>query len=122
MLYDKINASYSLAVLTVTITLVMPFIFNMAKNNRIDRFLGNISFPIYMVHFLVIECLAGSVEDYALWMLLPVVLVTALAVHYGIEVPIDYWRQRRVKSWRVSDIPAFDVNWCLTPSTLKATA
>jgi peptidoglycan/LPS O-acetylase OafA/YrhL len=122
MLYNKINASYSLVVLTVTVTLVMPFIFNMAKNNRIDRFLGNISFPIYMVHFLVIECLAGSVEEYSLWMLLPIVFVTALAVRYGIEMPIDYWRQRRVKPFRTSDRPVFGVKWCLAPSTLKATA
>jgi peptidoglycan/LPS O-acetylase OafA/YrhL len=122
MLYDKINASYSLALLTVTITLVMPFIFNMAKDNRIDRFLGNISFPIYMVHFLVIECLAGYFEEYCLWILLPVVLVTALVVHFGIEVPIDYWRQRRVRLCRVSDNPAFGSKWCLTPSAVKATA
>jgi peptidoglycan/LPS O-acetylase OafA/YrhL len=122
VLYDRINANYSLALLAVSITLVMPFIFNLAKDNRTDRFFGNISFPIYMVHFLIIECLASYFEEYSLWMLLPVVFFTALAVHYGIEMPIDYWRQRRVRPFHASDGRGFGSKWCLTPSTLRAMA
>jgi peptidoglycan/LPS O-acetylase OafA/YrhL len=90
VLYDKINANYSLALLAITMTLLMPFIFNLAKDNKVDRLLGNISFPIYMVHFLVIEVIDDYIDEYSLWMLLPLILVVALAVYYGIEVPVDH--------------------------------
>lgn len=122
ILYNQVHEKYSLALLAFSIALLMPCIFSLSKDSRIDRFLGNISFPIYMVHFLVIECLADHFEEYSLWMVLPIVFVTALAVHYGIEMPIDYWRQRRVRPCRDSDSPGFDSKWRLTPSLLKATA
>jgi peptidoglycan/LPS O-acetylase OafA/YrhL len=122
ILYNQIHESYSLPLLAFSVVILMPCIFSLSKDSRIDRFLGNISFPIYMVHFLVIECLADCVEEYSLWMLLSVVFVTALAVHYGIERPIDYWRQGRIKPCRAPDSPAFGVAWSLAPSTLEATA
>ena len=121
ILYNQIHENYALTLLAFSLAVLTPYIFSLSKDSRIDRFLGNISFPIYMVHFLVIECLADSVEEYSLWMLLPMVLVTALAVHYVIEMPIDNWRQRRIKDRRAADSPVFHVAWCLAPPTLKAT-
>ena len=50
-----------------------------------------------MVHFLVIEFVDDYIHEYSLWTILPFVLVIALSIYYGIERPIDCWRQRRVK-------------------------
>ena len=122
ILCNQIQERYSLTLLAFSVAILTPCIFSLLKDSRIDRFLGNISFPIYMVHFLVIACLADCVEEYSLWVLLPIVFVTALAVHCGIEVPIDYWRQRRVKPCRAPDSHAFGAKWGLAPSRLKATA
>jgi peptidoglycan/LPS O-acetylase OafA/YrhL len=116
VVYSRINPKYALAVLTVTLVLAMPFIFNLSKDARIDRFLGNISFPIYMVHFLVIEFIDDYVNEYSLWTILPVVLVIALTIYYGIERPIDCWRQRRVEPSRGSN----DHPWCGPIPSLKA--
>lgn len=35
----------------------IPFIFNLFKNNKIDRFIGELSFPVYISHFLIIDIL-----------------------------------------------------------------
>lgn len=32
----------------------IPFIFNLLKNNKIDRYVGELSFPIYLSHYLII--------------------------------------------------------------------
>jgi peptidoglycan/LPS O-acetylase OafA/YrhL len=116
ILYNQIHEKYALTLLAFSVATLTPCIFSLSKDNRIDRFLGNISFPIYMVHFLVIACLDDCMEEYSLWMLLSLVFVIALAVHYGIEMPIDYWRQRRVKPFRAVDRPPFGVRWGFAPT------
>jgi peptidoglycan/LPS O-acetylase OafA/YrhL len=118
-MYNRINSKYALALLTVTLVVTMPFIFNFLKDNRIDRFLGNISFPIYMAHFLIIEFVDDYVDEYSIWTLLPPVLFVALSIYYGIERPIDRWRQARVKPVCVLN----ERPWCSRPtSALQAKA
>jgi peptidoglycan/LPS O-acetylase OafA/YrhL len=95
--YNRINSKCALTVLALTLVVTMPFIFNFSKDSKIDRFLGNISFPIYLVHFLIIEFIDDYVPEYSLWTILPPVLIIAVSIYYGIERPIDYWRQTRVK-------------------------
>lgn len=100
--YNEINEKYSLALLAFTMFLSMPFIFHLAKHSRLDRFLGNISYPIYIVHFLIVAIFEEyfeeqySEEEYPLFTLLAVVFSASLVVYYAIEAPIDRWRQRRV--------------------------
>lgn len=95
--YNSISEKYALSLMAFTLVLSMPFIFNLAKESRIDRFLGNLSFPVYMVHFLIIELIDDFLHEYSLWMIIPPVLFIATALYYAIEVPIDRWRQQRVK-------------------------
>ena len=94
--YNRIDQKYALSLLAAALVLTMPFIFNLAKDNKVDRFLGNLSFPIYMVHFVIIELLDDYIHEYSLWIILPPIFVTALTVYYGIEKPLDRWRQRRI--------------------------
>jgi peptidoglycan/LPS O-acetylase OafA/YrhL len=100
--YNKKKKKFSLALLPFTILLSMPFIFNLTKDSRFDRFLGNISYPIYIVHFLIVVIFEEYFEEqyfeekYLLFMLL-LVFSASLVVYYAIEAPIDHWRQRRVR-------------------------
>ncbi len=101
--HNEINEKLSLALLAFTMFLSMPFIFNLAKDSRLDRFLGNISYPIYIVHFLIIAIFEEYFEEqyfeeeYALFMLL-LVFSASIVIYYGVEAPIDRWRQRRVRA------------------------
>ena len=61
--YNEINEKFSLALLAFTAFLSMPFIFNLTKDSRFDRFLGNISYPIYIVHFLIVAIFEEYFEE-----------------------------------------------------------
>jgi len=96
--YNEINEKFSLALLAFTAFLTMPFIFNITKDSRFDRFLGNISYPAYIVHFLIVAFFEEYFEDeYSVFLLLLVVFSASLVVYCAIEAPIDRWRQGRVR-------------------------
>ena len=94
--YDSIDYPGSVVLLTVITYLSIPFVFVLTKNSMFDRFLGKISYPVYMVHFLIIAVFEESLEEYSVFSLLAVVTCAALLVHFFIETPIDRWRQSRV--------------------------
>jgi peptidoglycan/LPS O-acetylase OafA/YrhL len=95
--YNHISEKYSLVLLALMLTFSMPFIFSLSKDSKMDRFLGNLSFSVYMVHFLIIEFLDDYIHEYSIWMILPLILLSATGVYWGLERPIDRWRQRRLK-------------------------
>ncbi len=41
-------------------SLTIPFIFNLSKNNILDRTIGELSYPLYMIHILMIEVIAKN--------------------------------------------------------------
>jgi peptidoglycan/LPS O-acetylase OafA/YrhL len=95
--YDTINKAYALSVMGFAFFVSMPFIFDLTKNNRTDRFLGNLSYSIYMVHFLIIALVEEYREEYSIFMVLLPILVASLIVYFSIEAPVDRWRQGRVE-------------------------
>jgi peptidoglycan/LPS O-acetylase OafA/YrhL len=95
--YDKIDFPGSFALLTLIAFLTIPFIFNSTKNSMLDSFLGRISYPVYMVHFLIVSVFEEYMEEYSIFSLLAVVFGAALLVYFVIEMPIDRWRQWRVE-------------------------
>lgn len=42
------------AIGVILFTLCIPFVFAVLKNNKVDNFFGNLSYPIYISHFFVI--------------------------------------------------------------------
>ncbi len=92
-----------------------PFLFLLTAKSRADRWIGELSYPLYICHILV------------LWMLIPVLsrhgalaraglatLAVSLAVSAGLVflviLPLDRLRQRRVEAVApvVSAVPAVD--------------
>lgn len=95
--YEQIDKTYALILLASAAFISIPFIFKLTKDSRTDRFLGNISYPIYIVHFLIVAIFEEYFEEeYPFFLPLLAVFSTSLVVYYGIEAPIDRWRQRRV--------------------------
>lgn len=88
----------------------MPSIFELTKNNRFDVFLGELSYPLYLVHLMVIQVALVFAQVYRGWLEpltavgTPYVALLALVVSAGIvflvERPIDRRRQRRVRAYR----------------------
>jgi peptidoglycan/LPS O-acetylase OafA/YrhL len=96
LFYPKIAFPGFLALVTLLVFLSVPFVFDLTKDSKIDNFLGKLSYPIYMVHFLIVALFDELLEEYSMIPLVAVVLVAALLIQFLIELPIDRWRQWRV--------------------------
>lgn len=70
----------------------LPFIFTATKDNRIDRFLGDLSYPLYLVHMLCISIWEICPETVPAFALIAGTGVATLALHYFVDRPVDRWR------------------------------
>ena len=102
--YEQMDQSYALTFLAIAVFVCMPFVFDLTRKSRIDRFLGNMSYPVYVVHFLIIGFLEGYKEEYSVFLLLALVFSASLLLHYGIEAPTDRWRQMRINTPRAARV------------------
>jgi peptidoglycan/LPS O-acetylase OafA/YrhL len=87
----------------VAVPFFIPAIFSVTKNLSLDRFIGNLSYPVYLNHFLVLQWtkeLAGEDGQLPFLIVNIVVLVLALLMHTMIERPLDRWRQTRLQPTR----------------------
>jgi peptidoglycan/LPS O-acetylase OafA/YrhL len=96
-------ASVSFLMLAVA---AIPFLFQSTKDGLLDRHLGELSYPIYICHFLVIWFLdriaafdAGIVRGVAI---IATTIVVSWALYWWVDRPIDSWRQRRFEAKRAS--------------------
>ncbi|MGZ5202250.1 MAG: acyltransferase family protein [Croceibacterium sp.] len=81
--------------------LAIPALFRASRTHRVDRFLGELSYPIYIGHMLVMwtgEYLLlmrpGAVYGLAV---LAATLILALGLYWCVDRPVDAWRHRRLK-------------------------
>lgn len=68
----------------------IPWLFEISRKNEIDRFLGELSYPIYLVHFLV----GAFVSDSRI--ALAGTVVASVLLYALIDRPINRWRQSRL--------------------------
>ncbi len=83
-------------------TLSLPFIFHLTKSSRLDRRIGELSYPVYICHMLVISAVLPLVERFDLETYLGeftllLTLVASYALVRVIADPIEKIRQARVK-------------------------
>jgi peptidoglycan/LPS O-acetylase OafA/YrhL len=89
-------ASVSFLILTFA---AIPFLFRATNKNALDRALGELSYPIYICHILVIwfvDCVtafsSGLVRGAVI---ITVTIIFSGALYWLIDRPVDGWRQRR---------------------------
>jgi peptidoglycan/LPS O-acetylase OafA/YrhL len=75
----------------------IPFIFSWSKNNRIDRAIGDLSYPLYLVHGLVLGIvfnILGAPRGQLGWALLGLgaSIGAAITMRVLIEVPVETYR------------------------------
>jgi peptidoglycan/LPS O-acetylase OafA/YrhL len=112
--------------LFVLIVPALPALFDIARRIRLDRWLGELSYPIYLSHFAVLsfaELLAiplFGLPDKGAWFLFTTLAATLLVsighVHL-LDAPLERWRQRRAaaaSSERPADSP-FPLHGSSTP-------
>ena len=77
----------------------LPFIFLFTKSNKLDRKIGELSYPVYMIHILV-AIIVVNINKIKFIDGLIVTIVTiacAVIVNYFVQRPIENYRVRRIK-------------------------
>jgi peptidoglycan/LPS O-acetylase OafA/YrhL len=87
------------------VVIALPSLFVVSQRSALDRWLGELSYPIYLCHLGVLEiggviaaAAFGPVQDRDMLMLVLIIatVVVSAAYVYWIDAPFDRWRQRRV--------------------------
>lgn len=86
----------------IGLLVVIPFVFLYTKKSKIDRLIGELSYPAYIIHTLVITLLVVLFPKNTTSPLysISVVLITtfaAILLAYFVDRRVDAWRQRRLK-------------------------
>ena len=96
--FPNISADYDLkkGIFYLLLATGIPFIFNLTKDNKIDRFIGELSYPIYLIWGLRIDitkiiCDAFQItnENVKGLIFYGSILVLAIAIHVLVEKPVE---------------------------------
>jgi peptidoglycan/LPS O-acetylase OafA/YrhL len=83
--------------LAMAFALAMPSIFTASCHQPVDRWLGNLSYPIYLIHDVAIRHVKFLGPSLTPWVTLLVTTLGAVCVVRWIEQPLDAWRQERAR-------------------------
>jgi len=89
--------------------LLIPSMFQFSNRNKWDRWLGDLSYPIYVVHFPIAVLMTVFVSSTAGSRIAPALAlvitgVVSIAINRYLVKPVDVWRQRRARSNDSNDI------------------
>jgi peptidoglycan/LPS O-acetylase OafA/YrhL len=89
-------------VYVVALALAVPTIFQFSKTSAVDRWIGDLSYPLYIVHLLAFAVAGKFIAG---WWLVPAQLAAAigaaLLLTLVIEHPVDRLRSKLSRSGRV---------------------
>jgi peptidoglycan/LPS O-acetylase OafA/YrhL len=80
------------------VTLLLPALFHLTGRWRMDRWLGELSYPVYLSHLAVIGVVLHFEPPAGFWVALAGTLALSVALLLLVDVPVDRWRQRRFES------------------------
>jgi peptidoglycan/LPS O-acetylase OafA/YrhL len=98
---DWTNRTLNVDAVCLILPFVLPFLFALSKDMRIDNYIGEYSYPIYICHILVIWFIrewgvgSGKIHE-GEWACLLTVGASILLVH-GVERPVEAWRHKFTK-------------------------
>jgi peptidoglycan/LPS O-acetylase OafA/YrhL len=95
----------------LAVFLAIPALFRLTKGYALDRHLGELSYPVYICHFLVIWTLDAVVSSNAGVLrgleIVTLTLLLAAALYWWVDRPLDAWRQRRLAPKQAArEVPA----------------
>jgi peptidoglycan/LPS O-acetylase OafA/YrhL len=111
MFYELVSFPKQKFIFLFLFAALVPFIFNLTKKWKWDAWVGDLSYPVYIVHVLIITL----VTYFNIQLLNQTTTVTILSLaasvilNYIISKPIEKYRQSRVKKFPQQTLP-FKVN------------
>ena len=82
----------------------LPFVFQAFKNITWDRWVGNMSYPVYLFHTAVIAAIRDFTRSHSTFLIVVLTLALAFVVNYFVEEPLERYRQRRAVKRKQSDV------------------
>lgn len=79
------------------VAIASPFVFNTFKDFAWDRWIGDLSYPIYLSHLAVIGVVLTFNLPEPVWTTIGATLALSILIKVLVEQPIDKWRQARVR-------------------------
>lgn len=79
----------------IMIFLTLPFLFILSNKNKIDRFLGELSYPIYIVHITVIQFVSSFGYKWLTSLFLTMLL--SVMLFFKVIKPIDIYRKGMIE-------------------------
>jgi peptidoglycan/LPS O-acetylase OafA/YrhL len=87
----------------------VPLLFNLSRRVKVDRFIGDLSYPMYLSHvtckWIILATMGVAKKDAAIvpgWELLLVTVAASVALVWLVDYPVDRWRQARVAAAKVN--------------------
>lgn len=104
ILFDEINVEEQLKAWLFygLIAISLPYVFKGFKNNTIDRYVGELSFSIYISHHLLVSIFRGYFfKNYQLLSYYGIVvvmssIVLAVALHHILVAPLEKYRLKKI--------------------------
>jgi peptidoglycan/LPS O-acetylase OafA/YrhL len=100
----------------------MPCLFDASKDWRFDRWIGNLSYPIYLIHASVLLLLGVGLGIKSGLSAVLVSTFVALVLLVAVEEPLEKFRQNRVARARVSSGEEPATGAIVTPALSGASA
>jgi peptidoglycan/LPS O-acetylase OafA/YrhL len=82
-------------VVFAAIAVAAPFLFHAFKASAVDRWIGDLSYPLYLCHLVVVGLVLTFEPPFAVWIAIGGALALSAALLLLVDHPIDRWRQRR---------------------------
>ncbi len=80
------------------VALAVPPIFHAFRNNPLDRWIGDLSYPVYLSQLIVIGLVLTFKPPFPIWMAIGGTFAVSTAIMLLIERPVDRWRQKRLSA------------------------
>lgn len=88
------------------IAVAAPFIFNATRGVALDRWIGDLSYPLYLCHLAVIGLVLTFTPPHGVWVAIGGSLAVSIALLLLVDNPVDRWRQARVARRQAASAPA----------------
>lgn len=98
--YNYLPIPVKLPIYILFITAAIPLVFSLSKNWKIDRYLGELSYPIYISHIFILSVinLFEIPIIYSKGLVLSVAsILFSILLHELVSKKIEHYRQKRVK-------------------------
>lgn len=98
--YHEIASQYKYIALCTLFFIAIPVAFDFFKRSKIDRYIGELSYPVYLIHYITGMAVGSLVKDtaalaYKTEIVTAISIISSIIMMEALIKPIDSYRQKR---------------------------